>query len=110
MRKGLAMSEFKGTRGPWKIGTAISLPTKDLAVFPSAETGLCICLVSPKGCISYEDEANAKLIAAAPELLSALQALVDIYYSTDPISVTIKGISVAELAIAKALGKETSHV
>lgn len=58
------MSEF--TPGPWKLipfgGPQIGNPA----------TGEAICTMWPTDCM----EANARLIAAAPELLSVLQVLV----------------------------------
>ncbi|NQY83859.1 MAG: hypothetical protein HRT34_03505 [Alcanivorax sp.] len=59
------MSEFKGTKGPWK---ARNLGT-EIAVFGSYR----ICGMT--GGEIQRDKANAHLIAAAPDLLDALIAL-----------------------------------
>ena len=39
--------------------------------------GNIICLIAKQGRITKQDEANARLIAAAPELLAALKLLMD---------------------------------
>ena len=57
--------EFKGTQGPWTVLN-----------FPNSPKHIAV--INSKGGIyidekTEENEANAKLIAAAPELLGALQ-------------------------------------
>lgn len=52
-----------------------------------------------------EKEANARLIASAPELLEALKILVGDFKSDNPIPFT-DGITIAKAAIAKAEGRE----
>ena len=88
------MKEFKGTKGEWivvrrgqgacevKIGR---IPNHFIA----------------RGCNHEESEANAKLIAAAKDLLEALQGLLDV----DEIDVhsVFKAQSNAQQAINKAL-------
>lgn len=56
------------TKGPWKVDEAPDLP---LGVIMDDEDGLGICTVEP--CYTTEGEAlaNARLIAAAPELYEA---------------------------------------
>jgi len=75
------MENSKHTPGPWKIGIAKN-QNNALAVFDSrAEVGnnpkdhRCICIVTEPEMADKEDEANAALIAAAPDLLKALKAL-----------------------------------
>jgi len=51
---------------------------------------------------SLSDEANARLIAAAPELLAALEALCEDKYLADPINAD--RMRAARAAIAKARG------
>ncbi len=65
------------TPGPWRVGltrTKVGRRYVDsLAVFPN--NGTTVCVVSSHALIqrdSARDEANARLIAAAPELLAAL--------------------------------------
>jgi hypothetical protein len=57
----------KHTPGPWIIDPALELP---LAVIADTEDGLGICELGTR---TLETEANARLIAAAPDLLAALQ-------------------------------------
>ena len=72
------MSEFKGTKGVWVIGTAFKADTKNIHIKTDGKLitvedcdGIAVAIV---GRISEEaQEANAKLIAAAPELLEALE-------------------------------------
>jgi hypothetical protein len=52
-----------------------------------------------------EAEANANLIAAAPELLAALKALMPKGWDHDDTMDHIPGVKLARLAIAKAEGK-----
>lgn len=71
----------KHTPGPWGIGDS-DLPVSQLAVMSRANTGrkhsTIARVVNPDfvGMTPFEGEANARLIAAAPELLAALQEIV----------------------------------
>lgn len=84
------MSEFKGTPGQWhvdKFGDVYSANGD-------------FCIAGCRGVIDVEaDKNNAMLIAAAPELLEALQAVVRVAdRATDE-------FDMARAAIAKALGQ-----
>jgi len=60
------MDKFEGTRGPWFVSNEGNLLIRD-------ESGLSI-VAKYVGYVNDEEEiANANLIAAAPELLEALQ-------------------------------------
>ena len=67
------MKEFKGTKGRWeakyKIGCDINIRIKQ------DETIIADGYSFASGIPNEEAEANAKLIAAAPELLDALQGI-----------------------------------
>jgi hypothetical protein len=66
------MSKAKHTRGPWKVFE----PTRERPsrISVSTESGLVDIYDAP---LTRETEANARLIAAAPDLLEALEALMD---------------------------------
>ncbi|MFC6998031.1 hypothetical protein [Rufibacter roseus] len=73
--------ENRFTPGPWHVGYA-SPESKEnctLAVWQKEALdsgfGSVICKVSPELTANVTDEANARLIAAAPELLEALEEL-----------------------------------
>lgn len=131
------MEDFKGTKGKWKIGLSKNNgePTY-LSVFPESakvgEVGKLICLVSQEDKINDYDEANAQLIATAPELLEVLSKLLSSYKELEDTmygqGLTVNNwhqngdvesvdnffdeninpllIEEAEKVIAKALGKE----
>lgn len=93
------MKEFKGTPGPWRVsekrGDLIDIRHDNNE--PGAMS-LNLAHVVARTSWLKEAEANAKLIAAAPELLEALrylEARACIYVNT----------SEAKAAIAKALGE-----
>jgi hypothetical protein len=75
------MSESKHTPGPWNIGTGESWDgAEELIIFdgdaPRAGYRVnAICKVSPMVSATDKDLSNAILIAAAPDLLEALQGI-----------------------------------
>lgn len=83
------MSEAKHTKGPWRIG---AMESGRYAV--DGENGQEVT-----GWL--DSEADARLIAAAPELLEALQALVN---EPQPIGIDRTAYQAALVAIAKATG------
>ena len=93
------MKEFKGTPGPWRVsekrGDLIDIRHNDNGI---GAISLNLAHVVARQSWLKEAEANAKLIAAAPELMEALQDLESrarIYVNT----------SKAKEAINKALGE-----
>ena len=108
------MKEFKGTPGPWEL---------NYVTYVTDSSGNHLCEVLGDKTDLDEDLSNAKLIAAAPELLSALQdviksleitlrvgyeRIIDLGGECDIPEVMIKGhseIARAKAAIAKALGE-----
>ncbi|MEY0819408.1 hypothetical protein AB7201_06150 [Providencia rettgeri] len=102
--------EFKGTPGPWVIDewsmTGINSESKHVALVNYSHHGL------PNDVYGDEHEANANLIAAAPELLESLRELVSAMerYEIDVgESAPVKHremMNKANSAIAKALGQQ----
>ena len=80
--------EFKGTQGDWNQ----NLFTHSRLVF--VNQGATICEMMPKDfrysdesekdSLKIEIEANAKLIAVAPQLLKCLQDMVEMYEDVQP--------------------------
>ena len=83
------------TSGPWNVsgtfGTAITVGKNHTHIAQATSTGIPNC------------EANARLIAAAPELLAALEMMLDFesLHTFDQ----IKARKAARTAIAKAKGE-----
>ncbi len=98
------MKEFKGTPGPWT--------GKDVGICKQDDAGLQLGFI-----MTFNDErraecaANAHLIAAAPELLEALQELLNEYESIVSHEFNSSCLDVdpdylrAKAAIVKALGE-----
>lgn len=83
------MKEFKGTPGPWFLG---GVENEKQSVNAA---GYYIALIDECACRN----ANARLIAAAPDLLSALQAVIRVAdRDTDE-------FIAARAAVVKALGE-----
>ena len=68
------MEEFKGTRGKWEVVVG-----DDNAPDIISDIGVEIAFTPTYNGDKAEQWHNAKLIAASPELLSALQQLLEIY-------------------------------
>ena len=80
------MSEFKGTKGEWRI--------------ESIEGSCSLFIESNSGCLgtvwsNSKTEANAKLIAAAPDMLEALQKIASNSNDHAMIRIAIKAINKA---------------
>ena len=98
------MSAAKHTPGPWRIATE---PSGIRARHIKADSYLTVCsfLTSvSRNCGPDEINANARLIAAAPDLLALLVELVDI---EGPMPGTSAWGDKARAAIAKATGETT---
>lgn len=92
------MSEFKGTPGPWFGDDSRAIGPK------STEDDQSYGMVIPVGWVEFDPEievqvANQRMMAAAPELLEALQI---ICFFED---ISSAQREIAEAAIAKALGE-----
>lgn len=69
----------KHTIGPWHVGYDTCNDRALCVAGPNCmETHTCVCKVAPGDNINDEDRANAKLIAAAPELLAALKTAIKV--------------------------------
>jgi hypothetical protein len=107
------MSEHRHTSGPWSFdGSEIRTPSGQLRT-----TGLTlICGSGDK----TEEESNARLIAAAPEMLEALQGILTLIQESHGVfgfhlngdlsdwSEHQDDINLIQNAIAKATGKENA--
>lgn len=96
------MEEFKGTPGPWFRDNGRAIGPK------SAEDDQSYGMVIPVGWVEFDPEieiqvANQQMMAAAPELLEALQNMVEAYQYEA--SIDNPALLSARAAIAKALGK-----
>lgn len=91
------------TPGPWKINDLN--PYEVYSINPSRRISDC----RPNGCICHteRDRANARLIAAAPDLLSALYEMYSMFYAHeqyDDDSAAV--VKLASEAINLATGQE----
>ena len=114
------MEEFKGTPGPWERGGG----TKgggELVVYCNNSLGSAVCDATSHYSIFDKQTriANLNLMAAAPDLLEALQTYMSAVKRMNEsmndgcnvqgaISALIGSEDMANAAIAKALGKEQS--
>jgi hypothetical protein len=97
-------TEFKGTKGKWKVSRNNHF--LEVKAVNSNKLGIAVHLHQMTPTIetislSEENEANAKLIAAAPELLEALQDLMSQYESKGHL--LDYDIDIARQSINKAL-------
>jgi len=91
------MKEFKGTQGPWHVSDEGKLVIRnDKWYMPVASCGYRE---------NNEESANARLIAAAPELLDVLQKLLASFSDHDLVGLQVGYKIHAEKVIAKALGE-----
>ena len=90
------MSDFKGTKGPWEFH-------ESSCKIVSSSSAITIADTYDSYCEYGENTANANLIAAAPELLEALQAMIESY--EHEASMHNRALLQARAAIAKALGQ-----
>lgn len=89
------MGEFKGTQGLWVVDESGDV---------SSEDGRAIIAVIAGFEPSDEDRENAKLIAAAPDLLEVLQLILS-YHDDGNCALHKEDVVMARNAIKKALGQ-----
>lgn len=70
--------KVKHTPGPWEVGEANHTLQYEIGVRAVDEDGFVICDITNDGYGPEENEANAKLIAAAPEMLEFLMETVSV--------------------------------
>ena len=88
----------KHTPGPWKIGT----PPPNGEQTIGTQSGLMVAVAVTAVNFKQQTIANARLIAAAPDLLDALQSIIE---DIDSDFGTDYDYNKARAAIAKATGK-----
>ena len=100
------MSDY--TKGPWKYGAELSSRTGEwLISFDAGNRGRGIGIAETRPG-SGQEEANARLIAAAPELLEALEWVLGEYqviFTDETGKTENEAIAFARAAIAKAKGE-----
>ena len=100
------MKEFQGTPGPWRVsekrGDLIDIRHNDSGI---GAISLNLAHVVARQSWLKEAEANARLIAAAPELLEALQKMVSKAYKQNWNDAYPEELQSAQSAINKALGE-----
>ncbi len=119
-RKELGIGEFAApaqathTPGEWTTGQIFNCDTAEdasLAVFANpkhrqegcTKDGAVICVIAPPAFTTEEDRANARLIAAAPELLAALHHAINLTLDEED-EAHVAFLAKARAAIAKAGG------
>lgn len=109
-------ANVKHTPGPWAIGELSDGESTHVCIAPESKLksggkGPAVCLISGVETFEATDAANALLIAAAPDLLSALKAVTGAcssrYWHGTPVVIDTNLIADALDAIAKAEGKRT---
>lgn len=95
------MKEFKGTPGPWKVKEVDDDEISEMSSTMVAAGSLVLACIGPTSYTDLKsDNANANLMAAAPDLLEVLQKLLTIYGRE------LSEFKSAKAAISKALGEE----
>ena len=96
------MSATKHTSGSWE---AVRMPIHGMWLIQANATNIAGISVMGDGPGAEQAEANAHLIAAAPELLEALMAIME-FVDDHSIGEPRVSPALARTAIAKALGQE----
>lgn len=103
------MNQLKATPGPWEASIWIEQPGNRLKPMVGA-SGVTIAITNPAPiCQEHECEANAHLIAAAPEMYEVLDFAVSILESLEPHDDTLEArgaIIDAKKVLANARGEK----
>ncbi|MBO0323494.1 hypothetical protein J0X14_14390 [Muricauda sp. CAU 1633] len=94
------MEEFKGTKGEWKENQSEVYSS----IYKNGEPFDLVKVASLVQINPDETKANAKLIAAAPDLLEALKDVYDLLEEHQPNWYLRKHFNKMESALTKALG------
>ena len=92
------MADVKHTPGPWFVAEPDS---NEQPIVRAEHIEIATCWHHCVESIRLEAEANARLIAAAPDLLAAVKMLLDEVWSIEPDG---KIVDAAEAVVAKAEG------
>lgn len=104
------MKEFKGTKGEWKLNRQYSDEHgKILFITIVDEDNKIVAEAKGHEVVNAECMANAQLIAAAPEMLKALQTIAEYWKTPQKGNLSLNdhvehSLKLAEEAINKALG------
>lgn len=93
------MKEFKGTHGPWNYCA------DDPDWVTDSNDNIAVARVTRYNADAEAQHANAKLIAASPELLDALQKMLSKAYKQNWNDAYPEELKSAQDAINKALGE-----
>lgn len=97
------MEEFKGTHGPWNYCA------DEPDYVTDSNDNIAVARVTRYNADTEAQHANAKLIAASPELLTAIQQLLEIYDDQSgkvwTTSSKRRALDDARAAVNKALGE-----
>lgn len=93
----------KHTPGPWEIRTELGINNKHLLLIDGDNSSYCVCDVGAKRVI--ENLSNARLIAAAPELLEACKEALVMAKHWNKSKDDFLYVELCEKAIKKAEGR-----
>ena len=103
-----SLTEKGHTPGPWRVSSALPTKTRGIDILAGHSRMTASVYLHPHYMAddAAADHANAKLVAAAPDLLAALQAIIDLDDGDAPdLWHFEKEFDAGRAAIAKALGK-----
>ena len=96
------------TAGPWHVGTANGTAVNHAIMADDMVIGRAMAFGHPVGIGWHENsEANARLMAAAPDLLAALEVIVKFLGDGPELPPGLKLYERAQAAIAKAKGAQS---